>query len=665
MNWLHYLLEANLYLAVFYAGYYLFLRRETYYTLNRIYLLFSCIASFALPIMQLGVLKPVERPITTVQFAFPTQTAATTFIPVHVAPTAPVFTWQDGVVDVYLFGAAVLLVVLLVKLYQLLKLTRAKNMGADGSYKVVQINGSDTAFSFFNYLFIGTKVQQAEMIIKHELVHIKQKHSADIIFIELLKIVNWFNPFIYLLQYSLREIHEYIADEKIATSGTDALTYSSFLVSNAYGLSGSSITHSFFNYNLLKKRIIMLHQKRSGSLARLRYLLAIPICGGLLCVSTLAFSKTYGWVDIAPHRINPANTSPQVKEQAKHLLISEKNGARIIARNFYLTRSDGTTKDITAYNLSNKDRVDFKKQGYTVDIVSATDTDKTRIAPPPPAPPVKQVKFPPPIVRPSTPKGYPYSEVGHMENGRSDIKVTIYEKNGSHKVFTKSKATPEEIALLKDKYGYEFPAHLPPPPPEPAKPRAIKFPPPVIRPDHKVPPPPPVVVPDGKTPPPPSPVVVPDGKTPIVVPDGKTPPPPPAPPVSAQIHKMPPPPPLDRCFFSLYDYMAKTLKYPADPKKNRIVGNVVVSFKLDADHKITDVKLVDAGRNGFDEEVINALKSCTMPIVGATPRPYYMLGVSFNLVGDNTNFLAKPFGPDITNTENYACVVQLNGYTNN
>src|SRR6185437_1894458 len=104
-----------------------------------------------------------------------------------------------------------------------------------------------------------------------------------------------------------------------------------------YGLSGSSITHSFFNYNLLKKRIIMLHQKRSGSLARLKYLLAIPICGGLLCASTLAFSKTYGWVDIAPHHSNP---------------------------------------------------VDLGLQTHT-----SKDTDKTHIPPPPPpAPPVNRVK---------------------------------------------------------------------------------------------------------------------------------------------------------------------------------------------------------------------------------------------------------------------------------
>ena len=158
----------------------------------------------------------------------------------------------------------------------------------DNKYKLIGIDGSNTAFSFFNYLFIGTKLKGSDTIIRHELVHIKQKHSADIIFIELIRIINWFNPVIYLVQMSIKTVHEYIADEQTASLESDALTYSSFLVNNAYGITGSSVTHSFFNYNLLKKRIIMLNQKRSGNLARLKYLVAVPICAGMLCASTLA-----------------------------------------------------------------------------------------------------------------------------------------------------------------------------------------------------------------------------------------------------------------------------------------------------------------------------------------------------------------------------------------
>src|SRR6202000_2024996 len=159
MNWLHYILEANLYLAVFYTGYYLFLSRETHYTLNRFYLLFGSMVSFILPVVQLGILKPAPQTqtVNAVHFVYTIPTA-TTLTPVYTTPVVPAFNWQDGIMYAYLIGAAIVLMLLLVKLYQLLKLTHAKKPGFDGSYKVVQINGSDTAFSFFNYLFIGTNV---------------------------------------------------------------------------------------------------------------------------------------------------------------------------------------------------------------------------------------------------------------------------------------------------------------------------------------------------------------------------------------------------------------------------------------------------------------------------------------------------------------------------
>jgi hypothetical protein len=492
MNWLHYLLEANLYLGVFYLGYYLFLSRETYYTLNRVYLLFSCVVSFALPVLQLGILKPVEQPVTAVNFTFTTY--PTTFVPVAPIEAHPAFTWQDVLVYGYILGAMILLIVLTIKLISLYRLTRRQNLDADGKFKLVYLDQSATAFSFFNYLFIGTKVQGSETIIRHELVHIRQKHSADIIFIELLKIVNWFNPFIYFIQYSLKTIHEYIADEQTAV---DALAYSSFLVNNAYGLGGSSITHSFFNYNLLKKRIIMLHQKRSGSLARLKYLVAVPICAGLLCASTLAFSKSYGWVDIGPHRIDKNNKSPQVPEPKRSLLVRQ-HGLSYLTDKFSYKRPDGSTRIYTGYNLSNKDAVDLAKKGIQIDVIYDTkvetvDTKKLtflrndtakHIAPPPlPAQPMKVVIAPDQkntLIK--TSKGYKYTEQVFVADGKTDMKVEIFAENKDVMVFDKNKISADQIKILKEKYGYVFPAHfrMPPPPPAPPAPKVVRFPPPKV-----------------------------------------------------------------------------------------------------------------------------------------------------------------------------------------
>ncbi len=302
MNWLNYLLEANLYLAVFYAGYCLFLNKETHYTLNRAYLLLSSSIAFVLPLIQISALKPAtemaQQTYTTVVHATQQTNAA---VSVNYQQAINSFTWQNVICYAYIAGIIVMSLMLLFKIVKLVNMTRGSNTLLHNKYKLVGVEGSNTAFSFFNYLFIGTKISGSDTIIRHELVHIKQKHSADILFIELLRVINWFNPILYFMQLSLKTVHEYIADEQTAAHETDVITYSSFLVNNAYGITGSSLTHSFFNYNLLKKRIIMLNQQRSGNLARLKYLMAVPICAGMLCASTLVFSKTYVLVDLAPN----------------------------------------------------------------------------------------------------------------------------------------------------------------------------------------------------------------------------------------------------------------------------------------------------------------------------------------------------------------------------
>jgi len=341
MNWLYYLVEANIYLGIFYLAYCLFLNRDTHYQLSRVYLIFSCIISFILPVLQIGALRPVIPTENVSTLTYNTTAPAVRVVehyPVPVINTAvPIieqhFTLLDGLWYAYLIGAAFLFFMLFIKLRTLFKLTRNSQSVNEDKYRVIYLTETDVAFSFFNYVFIGVDAPLSNTIIRHELVHIRQKHSADIILLELLKIINWFNPFVYLLQNSLKTVHEYIADEQTAAYETDALTYSSFLLKSAYGVGGSSITHSFFNYNLLKKRITMLNQQRSGNLARLKYLITIPICTALLCASTLVFSKTYGWVDLSPASVKSAgkyttlNATPAAKR--KRLKITQ-NGVTTI-----------------------------------------------------------------------------------------------------------------------------------------------------------------------------------------------------------------------------------------------------------------------------------------------------------------------------------------------
>jgi hypothetical protein len=555
MNWLHYLLEANLYLCIFYAGYCLFLNKETHYTLNRVYLLLSCIISFVLPVVQIGWLKPAASATTV--FILPNKGYQTT---VHKFTTQPALTFNDLLLYAYIMGATVLAVILFIRLYQLARLTKATKTLIDDKYKLISIDGSNTAFSFFNYLFIGTKTHANHIIIRHELVHIRQKHSADIVFLELIKIINWFNPLIYLLQISLKTIHEYIADEQTAAQESDAISYSSFLVSNAYGLNGSSLAHSFFNYNLLKKRIIMLNQKRSGKLARLKYLVAVPISAGLLCASTLVFSKTYGLIDLMPRHTNTAPIQ-------------------------------------------------------TATLKPAADTSQ-----------VNKTS--------TTTKGFKYEETGYLINNKTDFRVVITEKNGEHKEYYKSKATPEQLATLKTKYGYTFPKMLiypklpPPPPAPPAKGKTPK----VV--DVKFPPPAPPAAPkkskkviDVGLAPPPSVV---EGAPPV-----SSSPPEPAP--AEQKTPPPPPPPADP-FEGLYKYIGKMTRYPTKAHDNHVTGRAIITFNI-SDGKINSVKVVRGIDPDIDNEIVRVLNQFNGDLTGRTGR--YNIAVAFAIQDSKGNWIGN------------------------
>jgi len=612
MNWLYYILEANLYLSIFYIGYCLVLNKETHYALNRAYLIGSCMLAFVLPFLQLGVLKhpaPVlQQPVVTTINYIPVQQQQLVYA---IAPKPTVnFTWQDGVLYLYLLGAIILLAIFVFKLYRLYVLSRSKSTGT-GDYKLIEIDGQDTAFSFFNYLFINADVAAAETIIRHELVHIKQKHSADILFVELLKIVCWFNPFIYLLQISLKAVHEYIADEKTA-GNTDISDYSTFLVNNAYGLGGSSITHSFFNYNLLKKRIIMLHQKRSGGLARLKYLVAVPICAGLLCVSTLAFSKDYGWVDIAPagikpvastnsdetnhhtgpHRIDKANTSPQVPEPNRELSVRQ-NGKSIITDKFSAQRADGSIRNYTAYNISNKDVSDLAKRGIDVrvlyDVKIEEDTAKhSAPPPPPPAPPQPKATY--------TGKGYKFREDGYLIHNKTNYRVIITEKDGTEKSYFRNSATAAEINMLKNKYGYTFPTmniypKLPPLPPVP--------------PVDKRPPPPPPVPPVGKSSDAPAPI-------------------------NANVNAN-----ID--YSSFYKQISHIIKYPTAAKDSNKTGRVMAVFMVTKDYKIDKISVAPGNSQILNDETIRALQNCDASAL--KPGMNYVLPLYFALIDKDGSYV--------------------------
>lgn len=324
MNWLYYLLEANLYLAAFYLLYKLLLQDSTFYHANRYFLVLSIVISFAIPFIQLGFLKPPLEIATTVQLEeIPQQ-----FTEVVVADQPTAWGLNDYLFYGYLALSVGLAIKFLVSVSKIIRLYFNHQKRELGKYTLVELSAEHAAFSFFNVLFIHPNLAKNHTVLKHEMIHIKQKHSLDIILLELLKIVCWFNPLIYFIKRDLTLLHEYIADENTTAKDISKHEYAMFLIESSMASYAPALVNQFFNQSILKSRINMLNKEKTAKWARLKYLLAVPLGTGLLCASTLGFSKSYGYVEIGAQReIKPEITqSTQQKKTYYPKYKHDKNG---------------------------------------------------------------------------------------------------------------------------------------------------------------------------------------------------------------------------------------------------------------------------------------------------------------------------------------------------
>ncbi|PRD52686.1 M56 family metallopeptidase [Sphingobacterium gobiense] len=262
-----YLILANLSLMLFFGIYILVLKRLTFFQWNRIYLLSAIVVSFAIPLLQFVDLshhREVYRPLAMIDFA-EMDTVSLADEAAHNHSWSP----MDWVRLVYIAGAGLMLLWLGIRLYRVLSA-----FGGNIS--------EHRSFSFFNRVFIAEDMQRRDVIASHERIHIKQGHSYDILFLEVVRVFNWFNPIFYFYLKELKFQHECIADEACAR---DKVTYAELLVSNAMRVSRSVLVHEFSNKSFLKQRIMMLFKNKSKKINRISYMMILP---ALLLISGVA-----------------------------------------------------------------------------------------------------------------------------------------------------------------------------------------------------------------------------------------------------------------------------------------------------------------------------------------------------------------------------------------
>jgi TonB family protein len=281
MNWLNYLLQVNLYLILFYGFYRILLRSETFFNLNRGYLVASAALAFFIPLMQSDWVRSwfvTEQVSQTINVLYDPQVFYIT-----VKKQANSLTMGDFIAIFYIVGILVGIARFSGNLVYLGKMMRQKTTQKD----------SKQAFSFFNMLFVSKELKQRSTIMKHEFVHIRQLHSADVMLFELIAIFNWFNPVVYLYKNSIKHIHEFIADEVASRNEASKADYAMLLFQEQFGVQAIPLTNNFFNSSLLKLRIKMLQKERSNQNALMKYGLIAPLFMLMIVVSsaTLASKK--------------------------------------------------------------------------------------------------------------------------------------------------------------------------------------------------------------------------------------------------------------------------------------------------------------------------------------------------------------------------------------
>ena len=297
-----YLLKSALLLALLYGCFALLLSRETFHRFNRVALLCVLVASLLLPLVQLTLDKPDFLSFNTSSASgFATNSSP---LDVEEALNGEVTQPGDGTISqapwrgiegvsllslLYLAGLLASVGMCVFLLFRFRQEAKGGTRTRDDQGNVVIIHGGDFApYSFFHYIFISVSdyEQNRKPILAHEQAHIRLGHSWDLLLLEMVKSIQWFNPFVYLLGRDLKAVHEYEADNAVLNLGIDAKSYQLLLVTKAVGNRLQTLGNNLSHHSL-KKRIAMMNKNRSNSWLMTKAV----VLPALMAMAVVAFAR--------------------------------------------------------------------------------------------------------------------------------------------------------------------------------------------------------------------------------------------------------------------------------------------------------------------------------------------------------------------------------------
>jgi len=280
-----YLLKLSLGLTAGYLFYRLVLQNLTFYQYNRWFLLIFTALSFLIPLVDITDWVEPKQHTFVVKYIPAIEGIATgnfSVVPYNISEPVDYDLW-NWLLIVLVAGSGILLTKSIIQFFSFIQIRRRASLVSDLEVKIYQVDRVITPFSFGRSIFLNASIQQEQdlqEIIRHELVHVQQSHTADILWMELVCILNWFNPFAWLLRHHVRQNLEFIADNHVLQTGTDKKHYQ-YLLLQITGEPAFHLAHQF-NFSPLKKRIIMMNKKSNTRLHLFRFSFLLPLVAILL-----------------------------------------------------------------------------------------------------------------------------------------------------------------------------------------------------------------------------------------------------------------------------------------------------------------------------------------------------------------------------------------------
>lgn len=288
-----YLLQVNLGMILFYALYKLICTRDTLFNSRRLILMLALILPFIIPLIDIREwMETHDSLVMLTNFDYSTTIPEIVVGTAGTEPGNQVFVISEWIKNIYIAGILALsvrLIVQAISLYLIILRTPEKTVNG---IRIKCMKDKSGPFSFFNWIFLNPdNVKEEEMseILTHEMAHVRQKHSIDVIISELVNICCWINPFAWLMKREVKLNLEFLADRKVMDAGFATKSYQYHLLgltyNRKYGLSNN------FNFSHLKQRIIMMNKKKTNGAGHIKYaLFAIPafallLAGNISCSS--------------------------------------------------------------------------------------------------------------------------------------------------------------------------------------------------------------------------------------------------------------------------------------------------------------------------------------------------------------------------------------------